>query len=137
MKTFEFYYNNILQKFNHKLTEDEFNTIIDFYETSDNENFDDYLNAACVSCKNCYCCFNCKCCNFCSICNDCSNCKYCKFCSNCENCNNCNIIFENNYEELYSYNLINCSNCVNCSYCSNCENCINTSGATDLINIVT
>ena len=53
MKSFEFYYNNIFKKFNHKLTQFEFDIIMDFYETSNNEIFDDYLNGACINCNGC------------------------------------------------------------------------------------
>lgn len=92
IKPFEFYYNNIKQKYYYKLTIKEYEKMIKF------ENIkivDEYLNINCEECENCYCCY---CCEKCHTCNNCENSKQCEKCENCIDCEDC----------------CECMNCKNC-----------------------
>ena len=147
IKPYKFYYNNILNKFKHELTYDEYRTIINY-------NYflcipDDYLNVNCKDCKRCWGCVNCDNCTSCEHCIGCVNCKYCYECKYC-------IKFKYQYklsndkcyydltkikkfvlvDDNENINCIKCENCKNCiecdnckdcescQYCKNCENCI-------------
>ena len=80
LKSFEFYYDSIKQKFNSELDIETFNGITHIIRCLKKEknliSIDDYLNVNCKNCKNCWCCVKCY------RCKDCENCWYCEDCEN-------------------------------------------------------
>ena len=125
LKPFEFYYNNIKQKFNYEINIDDYNNSTKFisdyirkHKTNEIK-IDDFLNIQCYNCYDCFLCYYCEKCKECKFCENCKNCEKCDFCKNCINCDDCI-----NCEDCNEcFMLFICINCKNCECCKDCENC--------------
>lgn len=131
---YEYYYENIFNTFNYKLTKLEFNTFVNSLKIV--KNVDEYLNVNCENCKNSFMCVNCINCEECKKCVDCEEsynlfkCKHCKKCENCYESSKCNDCYECNkckkiYECTGCNNLFKCLKCVDCNDCEFCNACFN------------
>ena len=88
LKSFEYYYNLIKEKFNYELT--IFNFEYHIGQINEQNEIDDYLNVDCKNCTNCIMCIDCINCENCIDCKQCiksKNCEGCYLLYKCENCN--------------------------------------------------